>query len=116
MMREIEQFYSTQIEEMPMFVLSKSHSRLIANQGITGTLLTSSKLAIPMLFHSASECRELDNIKVSFLSSIVEWLLGIFFAWLTEKSEGYEGGHIGFIKEVPKKKLTTFCVRSFFDL
>jgi len=50
MMREIEQFYSTQIEEMPMFVPSKSRSRLIANRGITGTLPTSSKLAIPMLF------------------------------------------------------------------
>lgn len=47
--------------------------------------------------------------------------LGIFFAWLTEKNQGYEGGHIGFIKEVPKKSLRPFVsdlslisVSSFF--
>lgn len=46
MMREIEQFYSTQIEEMPMFVPDHSHyyCRIADNTSLTaGTLRTLSK-------------------------------------------------------------------------
>jgi hypothetical protein len=82
MMREIEQFYSTQIEEMPMFVFPRTFSLGTFADTLPQERCRSHLSVTPALspsFHTNIECKERIIQKFFLLLGFRKAVLGILF-------------------------------------